>query len=257
MSASPKKGMNNNPYSDRFMTSTDPNWMKDDDTDTCLHCEVKFSVLKHRHHCRLCGGVFCSTCSPVRAELQERACTPCYDTRDHVPEPLFEMPNEDDRAGIEASFEAFMTKSGFKEAVKENMRKMGSGQKYLLLQQESVVKRPVVTHDSGLRWATKLKNPSIKVEQYQRLRVLLASNSTDWIDEFINYGGLYNLVQKMPKSPQYLVLPGQIEACAEVLRCLKAIMNTEFGLSAVVPHLFPPKTNFLKKKHPKTCTSTR
>ena len=36
---------------------------------SCPSCNVVFSTLKRRHHCRLCGDVFCDACSQGRAVL--------------------------------------------------------------------------------------------------------------------------------------------------------------------------------------------
>jgi hypothetical protein len=41
-----------------------PVWVPDNYVHICMgSCQAWFSVLKRRHHCRLCGGVFCSGCS--------------------------------------------------------------------------------------------------------------------------------------------------------------------------------------------------
>lgn len=34
-----------------------PLWVPDSDAMSCLHCDMKFTVLKRRHHCRACGLV--------------------------------------------------------------------------------------------------------------------------------------------------------------------------------------------------------
>lgn len=36
--------------------------MDDDGSDVCLQCSSAFSLLVRRHHCRSCGGLFCSSC---------------------------------------------------------------------------------------------------------------------------------------------------------------------------------------------------
>lgn len=36
---------------------------------TCAHCESLFTMSRRRHHCRLCGDVFCDTCSNHRVTL--------------------------------------------------------------------------------------------------------------------------------------------------------------------------------------------
>lgn len=42
----------------------DPNeWVEDGHSDHCLHCNIKFSFLKRKHHCRRCGSLVCGECS--------------------------------------------------------------------------------------------------------------------------------------------------------------------------------------------------
>ncbi|XP_041362357.1 WD repeat and FYVE domain-containing protein 3-like isoform X2 [Gigantopelta aegis] len=60
-------------------------WMKDEGTDSCLSCNVKFSFAERRHHCRNCGQVFCSRCSRYETEIRRlhilrpvRVCQSCY-----------------------------------------------------------------------------------------------------------------------------------------------------------------------------------
>ena len=35
----------------------------------CPHCDALFTLSKRRHHCRLCGDVFCDSCSSHRVSL--------------------------------------------------------------------------------------------------------------------------------------------------------------------------------------------
>ena len=35
-------------------------WVRDDGSDGCAYCQVKFSIYERRHHCRNCGHLFCS-----------------------------------------------------------------------------------------------------------------------------------------------------------------------------------------------------
>ncbi|GAX25631.1 RUN and FYVE domain-containing protein 1 [Fistulifera solaris] len=37
--------------------------------DACAHCSVFFRATKRRHHCRLCGDIFCDACSSHRTQL--------------------------------------------------------------------------------------------------------------------------------------------------------------------------------------------
>jgi hypothetical protein len=38
-------------------------WVRDDISNKCLICEKEFGLLRRRHHCRSCGGLFCWECS--------------------------------------------------------------------------------------------------------------------------------------------------------------------------------------------------
>nr|CAH7759536.1 unnamed protein product [Callosobruchus chinensis] len=61
-----------------------PLWVPDSDALACLHCDMKFTVLKRRHHCRACGLVLCSKCCHLRFRLEYldgegRVCNKCHD----------------------------------------------------------------------------------------------------------------------------------------------------------------------------------
>jgi 1-phosphatidylinositol-3-phosphate 5-kinase len=43
--------------------TTKEHWMPDKLCKHCYSCEIPFTVFRRRHHCRLCGQVFCSNCS--------------------------------------------------------------------------------------------------------------------------------------------------------------------------------------------------
>lgn len=58
-------------------------WMLDEEAPVCCICSSKFSVLARRHHCRSCGVVVCSKCSPKSTNLElwgskpQRVCIRC------------------------------------------------------------------------------------------------------------------------------------------------------------------------------------
>ena len=61
-------------------------WQKDGDARVCSECREEFSMTRRRHHCRVCGKVFCSTCAEGIMEVLNtvtnkmevvRACKKC------------------------------------------------------------------------------------------------------------------------------------------------------------------------------------
>ena len=37
-------------------------WMPDKACKECSECSAKFSLFLRRHHCRICGRIFCNSC---------------------------------------------------------------------------------------------------------------------------------------------------------------------------------------------------
>ncbi|XVF04390.1 hypothetical protein REPUB_Repub05bG0078300 [Reevesia pubescens] len=47
-----------------------PKWLADSAASACMLCNVRFHpIMRSRHHCRFCGGVFCNECSKGRSLL--------------------------------------------------------------------------------------------------------------------------------------------------------------------------------------------
>ncbi|XP_063992707.1 zinc finger FYVE domain-containing protein 9 isoform X2 [Diachasmimorpha longicaudata] len=61
-----------------------PFWIPDGDAPNCMLCDVKFNVIKRRHHCRACGKVLCNKCCSMKYRLEyqgnmdSRVCALCY-----------------------------------------------------------------------------------------------------------------------------------------------------------------------------------
>lgn len=69
-----------------FDSKTPADWVE---SDACMICSDKFSILNRRHHCRSCGGIFCQNHSSHIIALpdlgiydQVRVCDNCYDDYD-------------------------------------------------------------------------------------------------------------------------------------------------------------------------------
>lgn len=65
-----------------------PEWLPDSYAKVCMQCNYPFTALtRGRHHCRLCGQIFCRTCTegrcllPVKFRMRDpqRVCNTCYE----------------------------------------------------------------------------------------------------------------------------------------------------------------------------------
>ena len=63
-----------------------PMWIPDKGVSMCQLCTVEFSMVRRRHHCRLCGRVICGPCSANSVPIaylgnkSERVCDNCFRT---------------------------------------------------------------------------------------------------------------------------------------------------------------------------------
>nr|CCA24673.1 conserved hypothetical protein [Albugo laibachii Nc14] len=74
--------------SQSLMIQQQPLWVRNTDRMSCNSCDMKFSLSRRRHHCRLCGDICCSECCPkVVVELPDagpthvRICVLCMKRR--------------------------------------------------------------------------------------------------------------------------------------------------------------------------------
>uniref|UniRef100_A0A672I450 FYVE and coiled-coil domain-containing protein 1 n=1 Tax=Salarias fasciatus TaxID=181472 RepID=A0A672I450_SALFA len=66
-------------------------WLVDKEATNCLDCQSQFTWLLRRHHCRLCGRIFCYYCSnnfvmTKQSGKKERCCKDCYTQHSAVEE---------------------------------------------------------------------------------------------------------------------------------------------------------------------------
>ena len=61
---------------------TKPVWVPDSMSKECMVCSVKFTAFIRKHHCRRCGRVVCTTCSPHRMAPNPQAKTGQYHSLD-------------------------------------------------------------------------------------------------------------------------------------------------------------------------------
>jgi len=62
-----------------------PLWIEDRVSGHCFSCQKHWTVVARRHHCRLCGALFCGTCSRFRVDMPSlgimdpvRCCLRCF-----------------------------------------------------------------------------------------------------------------------------------------------------------------------------------
>ncbi|KAH8371675.1 hypothetical protein KR093_008430 [Drosophila rubida] len=75
---------NNNDLRNYKETELQQLWMPDSKAKECYDCAQKFSTFRRKHHCRLCGQIFCSKCcnqvvpgSIIRCEGDLKVCNYC------------------------------------------------------------------------------------------------------------------------------------------------------------------------------------
>jgi hypothetical protein len=71
-------------------------WIADCDVNTCMICLKEFWFGYRRHHCRACGLIVCTNCSPYRVNIPaldpesggSRVCTDCFGLKSNMT-PIF------------------------------------------------------------------------------------------------------------------------------------------------------------------------
>ncbi|MCO5550456.1 hypothetical protein L7F22_003943 [Adiantum nelumboides] len=80
-----------------ILESEPPQWVPDSSCTECMQCSAKFqAITRGRHHCRLCGGIFCRACSKgkclmpmkFREKEPQRVCDACYEKLEPLQEFL-------------------------------------------------------------------------------------------------------------------------------------------------------------------------
>ena len=62
-----------------------PRWVPDDNVLECTACKDVFNLVRRKHHCRACGGIFCAKCSSGAIPIPKfdlvknvRVCDTCF-----------------------------------------------------------------------------------------------------------------------------------------------------------------------------------
>ena len=68
-------------YNKLFAKRKKYRWVNDDSVKVCYNCDYQFTIWARKHHCRLCGNIFCSSCSEDIVNIDnenKRSCKNCY-----------------------------------------------------------------------------------------------------------------------------------------------------------------------------------
>ncbi|RXG69118.1 Zinc finger FYVE domain-containing protein 9 [Armadillidium vulgare] len=72
-----------------YIGAVAPFWIPDVEAPNCLECDIKFTIIRRRHHCRGCGRVLCAACCHFKAPLpymdykEDRVCATCLQILTH------------------------------------------------------------------------------------------------------------------------------------------------------------------------------
>jgi hypothetical protein len=130
-------------------------WMPDRFCKVCYGCEEAFTMYRRRHHCRMCGQIFCYNCSKYNIDGAlfnitglVRACKLCY-------EQLFERTERERES--RSIRKKFCDKSSLGEVIDSLSTKIASNPQLLLSsvnnfqQQQEVFQQEQSTYQSNLQ----------------------------------------------------------------------------------------------------------
>ncbi|SCU98012.1 LAFA_0G14862g1_1 [Lachancea sp. 'fantastica'] len=84
-------------------------WMKDESAKECFSCARPFTTFRRKHHCRICGQIFCGTCSFLSDGVKYqhagrmRVCRNCHTHFDTFNDSSDESSMEENAQGTQAS----------------------------------------------------------------------------------------------------------------------------------------------------------
>ena len=65
----PSGGGGDGDHNSRIAFIPPPPWVPNQNQPACARCELEFTFYRRRHHCRLCGHIFCDDCSPYKTPI--------------------------------------------------------------------------------------------------------------------------------------------------------------------------------------------
>jgi len=98
-------------------------WMDDHACKVCFNCETPFTLFRRKHHCRVCGRIFCNACSSKTIDGTEydypgfvRVCNECYEFASKVKDGMGKQRNRSHQHIIEKQLEGIDEKERAQQA---------------------------------------------------------------------------------------------------------------------------------------------
>lgn len=132
-----------------------------------------------------------------------------------------------DEATVNAMFEEVLEDMAIKSQVRDAMRMFDTQKKWTIIQQN----RQKSQEESPEHWAQLLLNDYTKSDTFIQLRPVINASSKQWINDFVNHGGLKNLMKAGKQL--HFELHDRGEVLLPCLGCLNAFMNNEVGIELI------------------------
>jgi len=180
-------------------------WVDGEKVTNCMSptCLAKFTITLRKHHCRVCGKVFCDDCCP-KPPGKDRLCVVCLAGADNPTPRLTENGSFlliDDfttlsQPELEKYFEDFMEEKGIMKKAREPMRALNMGQKVQMLTQEASVLRAKKaaggvqqSNNDPKYWVSILASENLKSSHLRLLRVNFRDSGKRWLRQFVEVDG--------------------------------------------------------------------
>ena len=220
-------------------------WMPDELCKVCYGCENAFTMYRRRHHCRMCGQVFCNPCSSFYIDGSQinlshgpvRSCKLCHDQladRTDKENKLFKRKMTDsnslDNTNVAVTSEIDVTK--VQETSTQKLFHYNNLQNRASSHLEYIISNLIYNKNISERWKSIIvqlvknvvssvdpnvrRGDSIDIREYVKLKIIPGGNIEEscYIDGIVfrkNVSHKKMLINCIKDKPRILILSGGIE----------------------------------------------
>jgi hypothetical protein len=76
------------------LTANSAEWVPDCDAQACYECDMPFTFMRRRHHCRSCGQVCCASCAPLTKASDKKYKRLCKGCKYQMESPSTSAPSD-------------------------------------------------------------------------------------------------------------------------------------------------------------------